>query len=283
MKVKSKIGAGVNLTIQIVNFRSRDCLASCLLSIAQNLSAWISAEVVIINNDDEDLDEMAECFRNDPVCRVIELNQNVGFGRAHNLGLKSARGEYVLFLNPDTKVLPGALGSLLDTFSKNEKAGMVGPLLVGAGGEIQPDCFGARKTPFSMIGEKIYSFPKTSVEASDKALEVDWVSGGAMMARREFFEKIGGFDENYFMYFEDVDLCRRAKRMGYRVMINPAARVFHESGKSFASEREKKKHYYASQDYYLRKHFGPAWAGAVKLLRLPYYAKNVWLNQATKY
>lgn len=259
----------MELTIQIVNFRSRHYLEKCLFSIAKNLSPSVRAEIIVINNDKAAL-EMPS---------VVEINRNVGFGVAHNTGFKKARGKYVLFLNPDTEILSGALERMIGVLEKSPNVGIVGPLLVDPSGEVQPDCFGMSRTPLTIAGKKIFSRKRPGYSKDADVFEVDWVSGGAMAVRRDVFARLGGFDENYFMYFEDVDLCLRAREMGYKVAVNPMARIFHESGKSFESEREKKKHYYTSQDYYLRKHFGSAWAGALRLLRAPYYFRNVYLNR----
>lgn len=269
----------MNLSIQIVNFRSRQYLEDCLFSIEKNLPADIKTEIIIINNDKDSLGDIFSGRKGGFAGRTIEIGKNIGFGKAHNTGFRESRGEHILFLNPDTKALPGALEKLLGAFAKDEKIGIAGPLLVDSSGEIQADCFGAGRTPFSTIGGKIFSPKKYFPEAGGESFEVDWVSGGAMMVRRDIFEKAGGFDGNFFMYFEDVDFCLRAKKAGCAVVIVPAARIFHESGKSFESEREKKKHYYASQDYYLRKHFGLIRAWLVKILRLPYYVKNVYLGR----
>lgn len=268
----------MDLTIQIVNFRSRHYLEECLFSISENLPEEMEVEVLIINNDEEILDRISDSPENKFELRVIEFNKNIGFGKAQNLGFKQSRGKYILFLNPDTKILSGALREMLRAFASDEKIGVVGPLLVDSANKFQADCFGVSQTPLSTIGRKIFVNDRHSTSVCRQVFETDWVSGGAMMARRNVFKEVGGFDEKYFMYFEDVDLCQRVKNRGYKIVVNPAARIFHESGKSFASTREKKKYYYASQDYYLRKHFGPVWAMVVKLLRFPYYVKNVWLK-----
>lgn len=261
----------MKITVQIVNFRSREYLPDCLFSVRENLPGGVAAEILVINNDLEPLG-------NDFSASVLENGKNIGFGRAHNLGSKQALGEYVLFLNPDTRILPGALAAMLDFFAADEKLGVVGPMLLNSAGNIQSECFGGRKTPSSIIGEKFFS-RRRGFPGKEKLFEVDWVSGGALMVRKDVFEKAGKFDENYFMYFEDVDLCLRVKKMGYKIAVNPAAKIFHEGGKSFESEREKKRLYYASQDYYLRKNFGAAGAGLVKLVRLPYYVRNVYFNK----
>lgn len=269
----------MKLSIQIVNFRSRRYLRKCLFSISENLPAGNETEILIVNNDEETLDEISDDLKNKLNLQILETQKNIGFGRAHNAGFERSQGEYILFLNPDTRILPGALQALLDVFAKDEKVGIVGPILVDSAGNVQLDCFGDRHTPLSTIKKKIFKRNGRQARGGGEIFETDWISGGAMLARRNVLEEMGGFDENFFMYFEDVDLCLRAKKLGSKIMVNPKARVLHESGKSFASEREKKKHYYASQDYYLRKHFGPASASFVKLLRFPYYVKNVYFNR----
>lgn len=242
----------------------------------------MEAEIIVINNDELPLGGIGRQIGSTPnldfPISVLEINRNIGFGSAHNAGFARSGGEYVLFLNPDTKILPGALRELLDLFAGDQKIGLAGPLLVDSAGRIQPDCFGSHKTPLATVAGKIFS-RKRGDPGQDGVFETDWVSGGALLARREVFEKTGGFDERYFMYFEDVDLCLRAKKFGYKVAVNPAARIFHESGQSFANEREKKKYYYASQDHYMRKHFGSVAAWVMKIVRLPYYMKNVYLNR----
>lgn len=273
-----KIGVGVNLTIQIVNFKSRHYLRKCLFSISQYLPGGIDAEVLVVNNDEEPLGADLEELSGKLNLQILEQRKNSGFGSAHNAGFRRSQGDYILFLNPDTEFLPGALEKLLKVFSQDEKVGIAGPLLVDSLGQAEPDCFGTSRTPLSTIKRKITGRKDRHQVRRGEIFESDWVSGGAMLARRDVFEKAGGFDENYFMYFEDVDLCLRAKKMGYKIMVNPSVKIFHASGKSFASEREKKKYYYDSQDYYFRKHFGRAGAAIVRLFRLPYYAKNVWLN-----
>lgn len=267
----------MKLTIQIVNFRSRRYLERCLFSISESLPIGVETEILLVNNEEAPLGEITRKMNDKVGLKVHEIGKNIGFGRAHNAGFGESQGDVVLFLNPDTRVLPGALQALLDVF-EDQRVGITGSILVDSAGKIEPDCFGLRRTPLSTIGGKIFSQKRYSYRADGEIFETDWVSGGAMLVRRSVFEKMGGFDENFFMYFEDVDLCLRVKKQGVRIAVNPRARIFHESGKSFSSEREKKAQYYASQDYYTRKHFGSAAAGLVKLLRLPYYVKNIYFK-----
>jgi GT2 family glycosyltransferase len=238
----------------------------------------VEVEIIVINNDEQLIDRSQLGLTGDAILRIIEINENVGFGKAHNAGFRESRGDFVLFLNPDAKIVSKAIENMLRAISEGQKVGIVAPLLVDATGKVDPNCFGGPRTPFSTLLEKI--FLKKNMGASGRdVFETDWVSGGAMLIKRDVFEALDGFDENFFMYFEDVDLCRRATFSGHKVVVHPDARVFHESGKSFASEREKKRHYYASQDYYIQKHFGCGWKWFVKLIRLPYTAGKVWLRK----
>ena len=260
------------LTIQIVNYNSRENLAKCLDSVYENIPSGSSLQVIVINNESESIGDNLNSF---PDVEAIEGKENLGFGRAHNLGARKARGKYILFLNPDTRILPDTIAELVRVFDSDEKIGVAGPLLVGESGDVEEEHYGFRKTLFSLVGSKLFR----NGGKFAKLMEVDWISGGAMMIRKDLFSEMGGFDEKFFMYFEDVDLCLQAKKRGYRVVVDPKARIFHKGGQSFSDERLKKKYYYASQDYYIRKNFGSWQAGLVKILRFPFYVKNVYFSK----
>jgi GT2 family glycosyltransferase len=260
------------LTIQIVNYNSRDNLKTCLQSIRENVQGLEGLQVIVVNNDREELGNFLDGFG----VEIIEKKENIGFGKAHNLGFEKARGEYVFFLNPDTKLFPGTVGKIAEVFSADGKIGIVGPVHVEEDKISDEEHFGPRKTPLSTIGTKI--FREKEKPDAQKYFETDWVSGGAMMIRKNLFSELGGFDENYFMYFEDVDLCLQAKKRGWKIAVQPGAKIFHKSGQSFSGNREKKKYYYNSQSYYIKKNFGLLWARLVKIARFPFYVKNVWLG-----
>ncbi len=265
------------LTVQIVNYKSFKHLKGCLGSLKRSGQEAGSLEAIIINNDDQALDSELDLSKLPFSAKTVEVGKNVGFGRAHNLGAKKALGEFLLFLNPDAEISPGGLQKLVNVLQSSEKIGAAGPLLVGTSGNVEEEHCGARKTPLSMICGKVQCRKKQEIRL-DSVAEVDWISGGAMLIKKEIFDKAGGFDENYFMYFEDVDLCNRVKKLGYRVMVNSRVKFLHRSGKSFADSRSKKTYYYASQDYYIRKNFGILSALAVKVLRFPIYLKNVYFE-----
>ena len=261
------------LTIQIVNYNSRNNLRTCLQSIRENVFDRKNLQVTVINNDEKELGNFLDGFE----AELIEINKNIGFGKAHNLGSKKAKGEYILLLNPDAKLFSGTIEKMLEVFLADEKIGIVGPIHVGENEISGEEHFGKRKTPFSTIGTKI--FLEEIKSDAENIFETDWVSGGAMMIRKNLFSELGGFDENYFMYFEDVDLCLQAKKKGWKIAVHPETKIFHESGQSFSDNRKKKKYYYNSQDYYIKKNFGLFWSWLIKILRFPVYARNVYYKR----
>jgi GT2 family glycosyltransferase len=266
----------MKITIQIVNYNSREIIKECLGSIRVCLNNTHDPEVLIINNDPDKLSGLLKDIEFPFEVRLVEVNENIGFGRAHNLGCKEARGELLLFLNPDTKMPEGSLVRMLDAMEADKRIGIVGPVLVNHKGHVAEESYGSKKTPLSIIKKKL--LVTGSGAEKGNIFEVDWVSGGAMLIRKELFDELGGFDEDFFMYFEDVDLCLRAKKKGYKIVVNPLSRIFHQSGQSFRNNQSKKKYYYASQEHYLRKNFGSTKAALVKILRLPFYIKNVFYN-----
>jgi GT2 family glycosyltransferase len=266
----------MKLTIQIVNYNSREAIRECLGSVKECLENIHDSDVLIINNDPDKLSGLLRGMNLPFEARVIEVNENIGFGRAHNLGRKEARGEFLLLLNPDTKAPRESISGILSAMEADKRVGIVGSVLVDHQGRATEESYGSKKTPFSTIKNKFF---KAGYEIEKKSVfEVDWVSGGAMLIRKDLFDELAGFDEGYFMYFEDVDLCLRAKKNGHKVVVNPLSRIFHQSGQSFNDNQSKKKYYYASQDYYFRKNFGSAKAALIKIFRLPFYIKNVFYN-----
>ena len=231
----------MKLTIQIVNFRSRHYLRECLFSISENLPAGVG------NGNFGCEQRRGAAGRNCATSgKTSSISESASLEKMSALEgrimpASDGRGASIFYCSIlIRKFFPVPCRGCWTVFDKDQRIGIVGPLFVDSAGEIQLNCFGTQRTPFSTIGKKIFGRGKPSA-GEDEIFETDWVSGGAMMVRRNVFEKIGGFDERYFMYFEDVDLCLRAKKLGYKVAVNPKVRIFHESGKSFASEAGKEK------------------------------------------
>ncbi len=252
------------LSIIIVNFNTRDLLKNCLDSIFNNCQGS-DLEIIVVDNNSQDnsVKILQDDFSNK--IKLITNNKNIGFGPANNQGAKYARGKYLFFLNSDTVIKENIFVPLVNFLDKNKKVGIISPKLFLEDGSEQKYAFGKFPTLFSVIIEK---FKRTEIKNSEP-FEVDWVSGAALIIRKDIFNKINGFDKKYFMYFEDIDLCKRVKDLDYKVKVFPKVTLVHLGGKSLNKFR-KKKYYYKSQDYFYKKHYGQFIMILMKLLRWPY-------------
>jgi GT2 family glycosyltransferase len=194
-----------------------------------------------------------------PSLKIISLKSNQGFGYANNVGAKEASGEHFLFLNNDTTITSDFITPLVRILENIPDAGIVGPKLLNNDGSFQlsfgdfPSLMNEWKTRRLQLKHLI---PKNVInDGNNLGVKVDWVSGAALMIRRSLFEKIGGFDENFFMYFEDSDLCFRAKKAGFSIYWFSDACLIHHKGKSYTSENKKvSEEYRKSQLHYYKIH-----------------------------
>lgn len=267
----------MNLSFIIVNYQSEKYLENCVSSIKEKVLG-VDCEIIIVNNDSENLEAQLPKEVLGGVS-LINTGRNVGFGAANNIGVKIAKGEILCFLNPDTILLAENIGELLRQFKKDPKVGIIGPKLVNSENKVQWWCAGKEVTIGSIILNNLgYKRDKKIWESSEK-IECAWVSGAALFIRKDLFinipqspfskgESAGGFDENFFMYFEDIDLCKRARIAGYKVLYYPDFVIKHFGGKSFFDRKRQKKYFFESQDYYFRKHFNALTAKAVKFFRI---------------
>ncbi len=252
----------MKLSFVIVNYKSREYLKKCIASVFNNVKN-IDFEIIVVNNDQEKL-EIGE-RQND--ITIIEINKNVGFGRACNIGAKVAEGGYVCFLNPDTKIISTNLQMIIDEFSKNEKVGVIGPKIISKNGEVQKWSVGEKITILNLFKNNLKFLQTKKIWLAKNKISVDWVTGASLFIRRSLFQKINGFDENFFLYYEDNDLCERVKENGREVLYFPAVKVMHLKGGSVVDKKKQKKEYYKSQDYYLQKHFGKTIAFLARISR----------------
>ncbi len=223
------------ISIIIVNFNGRDHLAHGLAELVRQGAT--ETEVVLVDNGSTDgsLSMVAEQF---PDTIVVPLGENLGFGAANNRGVSRARGDTLLLLNSDAWPAPGALPSLQAALDRDPRLGLVAPQLRYPDGRLQ---FGW--VPESgVVGEALqmarnpfetHRWNHTIVPPLLRAVTgPGWFSGACVMVQRAAFEAIGGFDEQIFLYFEDVDLCRRLRRAGWRLQAVPEATVLHVKGGS---------------------------------------------------
>ena len=219
----------------MVNYRSWPYTLRCIDSLYA--TGYESFEVVVVDNDQEAPPEMQH-----PV-RMIRNPQNVGFARACNQGMAVSGGENVVFINPDTVVEGEFFESLGRFLDENPMAGVAGPKIVGFEGEIQLTARKELSFLSGILGRTSLLtrlLPKNALvkrlfPAAEKLTgptAVDWIAGTCMAVRRRTLEEIGGMDERFFMYFEDADLCRRAREAGWLVYYLPQIEVLHHSGAS---------------------------------------------------
>lgn len=235
----------VDLSVVILNWNARDFLVAAIESIiAQNWRHNI--ELIVVDNFSQ-LDDSAQTVRRDfPIAQLIVTEKNLGFAAGNNLGWKVSRGRYVLFLNPDTITHEGALDILVDWMDAHPKTGACGPKMTYPDGRLQASSrgfpsFGAglfRNTIFGKLWpNNPWARSYLMEDARDeKPSQADWLSGAALLVRREALieitEPTGAWDEKYFMYCEDVDLCWRLKAANWERWYVPAALIEHHIGAS---------------------------------------------------
>jgi N-acetylglucosaminyl-diphospho-decaprenol L-rhamnosyltransferase len=216
------IDAGrVRTSIVVVNWNAGETLHACLASVAAD--GLDGREVVLVDNASSD-GSLAVAQARWPWLRVVETGANLGFGGGANRGAAAARGEIVVFLNPDARVEPGAIRTLTDTLLPLPTVGIAGGGLCAPDGRWQPAA--ARFAPLRHL--LLDTTPGRLLDRRRRLpYEVDWVYGTFMAVRLDLFRQLGGFDPAYFVYGEDMDLCHRAARLGARTILVPSARAVH--------------------------------------------------------
>ncbi len=235
----------MDLSIVIVNYKSKQKLETCLDSIFKADIKDINFEVILVeNNSGDDLHDFLKLSFN---IRLIESPKNLGMGGGNNLGIKSAEGEYIFILNPDTVIQNGSINTLLNYLKNNIGVGIVGPKLLNPDHSLQYSCSRFPKVYMPLLRRtflgKYFSVSRDFFQMLDfdhqSIKEVDWLMGSALMFKKSLVlpnEKIWEprFDELYFMYFEDIDLCRSAWHKGLKVVYNPDAVLIHDHARQSA-------------------------------------------------
>jgi hypothetical protein len=238
-----------DLTAILVNYNAGAELRIALQSIANEMAGrtW---EAVVVDNASTDGSE-ASVGEFAPQARLLRNAVNVGFGRGVNQGVAASRAPLVLIMNPDCRLVSGAVGSMRAEIDRHPACAIVGPRILDPDGSVQgsargdPDMFTGL---FGRTGLLRALLPSLSVAKRNVVAEaaiadgepsavVDWVSGACMLVRRSMFDRVGGFDERYFMYWEDADLCRRLRRQHCEVRYVPGASAVHRVGHSSQSVR----------------------------------------------
>ncbi len=229
------------ISVVIVNYKVPDCLRDAIRSVLDAELAEQTELVVVDNASGDNSKELITSeFKN---VNWIQLKNNVGFGKACNIGVQSSSGKYVLLLNPDTVIAKDTLKVAVDFMQSHPQAGLMGPKILNQDGSLQASCRRGFVTPlvaFYYFTGLSRLFPKsrhfaryhlTFMNENESAI-VDAVSGSFMFIRRTLFDQLGGFDEQFFMYGEDIDLCWRVREKGYEVWYHPLTQIIHRKGQS---------------------------------------------------
>ncbi|MCX8105120.1 MAG: glycosyltransferase [Ignavibacterium album] len=253
-----------DLSIIIVNYNVKEYLKNLLHSI-KKASQNLSTEIFVVDNasDDGSVEMIREKF---PEVKLIANEKNLGFGKANNLALKEANGKFLLLINPDTLVAEDTFSKLIEFFESHPDAGMVGCKILNPDGTLQLACrrsFPGPWTSFTKVTGLSSLFPKSKLFArynltyldENQTYEVDAISGSFMMMRKEVYDKVGGFDEQFFMYGEDLDLCYRIQKAGYKIYYVHSTQIIHYKGESTKrSSLDETKVFYDAMHLFVKKH-----------------------------
>jgi GT2 family glycosyltransferase len=253
-----------SIAVIIINYNTRESLRACLATVVSQ----DPAETIVVDNSSHD--SSVEMVRAEYPQVVLHANKsNVGYGTAANQGVASSKADYVLVLNADTVLTPGTLQALKNYLDDYPQAAAVGPRLVRPNGQQRISCH-PFPTPFftlleiTCLSRLVGRIPilrdwYLCTWAHDRPRIVPWVSGAAMAIRREAFSVVGGFDESFFMYTEEVDLCYRLKLAGRDVHFAPVATIVHAGAASTVQHRaEMKVQLFASIVHFYQKHYSKA-------------------------
>ncbi len=223
----------MKLSVITVSYNNESTIGEYLEDVKKNLPD--DSEIIVVDNASSD--KTVEVLKKDKTIKLLLNPRNLGFGQANNQAVKIALGEYLFFLNPDTRVQGEAIKKLLNYIQENSQVGIVAPKLILSTGCVQrsvrnfPTIWGAFKE--SLLGSKgAYDFYEIN---GGKPVEVESVVGAAMMISKRLLELVGGFDSRYFMYFEDLQLCKDIKKLSKKIVYLPEAEVIHVVGVSTKS------------------------------------------------
>jgi N-acetylglucosaminyl-diphospho-decaprenol L-rhamnosyltransferase len=282
------MGLLMDLSIIIVSWNVADLLRACLASILA-APTKLALEIIVVDSASSD-SSVAMIQAQYPQVKLMAQTENLGFVKCNNIGLEASSGRHVLLLNPDTEIIGDALATMIAYLDSHTDVGIVGPHTLNTDRTTQST---KRRFPtmttgfFESTWLQDYA-PKSlmdwyyAADVGDQATgDVDWVQGSALMARRSVYEQIGGLDEGFFMFSEELDWCKRAKDAGWRVVYVGAAQIIHHGGKS-TEQIASRKHIYFHQSKlrYFRKNYGLVAAQGLRVFLLLNYVWQILLEGA---
>jgi GT2 family glycosyltransferase len=228
----------IDLSIVIVTYNSERVISSCLSSI-MNHKTDLTYEVIVVDNSSTD--KTKQIVSQYTSVQLINSSKNVGFSKANNIGIREANGKYIMILNPDVLLTDYCLDSLVVSLEECTSRSMVAPKLIYPSGEVQESVRRFPNLVVQLLGripllryivKKEHKKYLMSNWDHNQSTNVDWVIGAAMLSTSSYLKEIGMFDEDFFLYFEDLDLCYRFYKKGYKVFYNSEVSVYHEYQRS---------------------------------------------------
>jgi hypothetical protein len=273
-----------DVSIIILSWNVRELLRACLRSLPLDDP---KTEVIVV--DAGSTDGSAELVRSEfPTALLIARDENLGYSRGNNLGLAQARGRYLFVLNPDTVVQPGSLDAMRAYLDAHPDVGVVGPQLLFPDGSVQPTRrrFPTLATAFfestwlqPLAPKRLLARYFAADVPATETQDVDWLVGAALMVRREAYAQVGGLDEGFFMYSEELDWLRRMRVAGWRCVYLPEARVVHHEARSSAQVPAATHiRFNTSKVRYYRKYYGALAAEALRWFLLGNFAAQLALE-----
>jgi len=268
----------MDVSILVISYNTCDLTLACLESVFKE-TRQVTFEVILLDNASADgsADAVAERC---PQVRLMRSGQNLGFAKGNNVAAREAQGEYLLLLNSDTVVLDGAIDKVVSFARSRPDTGIVGGRTYFGDGSLNPTSCHGRPTPWSLLcmglglssvfrGSRLFDPESIGGWRRDSVREVDAVTGCFFLFRRSLWQQLGGFDERFFMYGEETDLCLRAWKAGSRCAINPEATLIHYGGKSERTRADKMAKLFRAKTQLFQKHWRPGtrWFGG-GMLRL---------------
>jgi N-acetylglucosaminyl-diphospho-decaprenol L-rhamnosyltransferase len=262
----------VEIAIIIINYRTPELTLDCLRSLCSEVDAGI--RVVVVDNDSGDgsAERIERALREEGLgdwTTLLRSPSNGGFASGNNFGIRSVRAQAYLLLNSDTIVQPGAIAGLREAMRARPDAGVIGPGLLNVTGGHDDSVFRAPgpaaeflRSAHTGILDRALPHLTPVVPETDRPIEADWLGFACVLVRAEVLERVGGLDEGYFMYFEDIDYCRRVRDAGWKVLYWPAPKVIHLLGgsssvtKEAAARRRAPRYYYEARARYFAKFYG---------------------------
>ncbi|WP_010523395.1 glycosyltransferase family 2 protein [Aquimarina agarivorans] len=249
----------MQLSVIVLNYNVRYFLELCLQSVAQAIAS-LSAEVIVVDNNSPD-DSCAMVKQRFPNFKLIENKENVGFAKANNQAVAIAKGEYVCILNPDTVVAENTFTTVLEKATQFTNLGLLGVQLIDGKGRFLPESKRNLPTPkvsfFKIVGPRFSSvapYYATGILPDGKG-EISILVGAFMCCKKSVYDKVGGFDEEYFMYGEDIDLSYKVQKAGFKNYYLGTQAVVHFKGESTLKDATYRKRFFGAMTLFYKKHF----------------------------